>query len=371
MALRKLLIFIFSILTIITCESCLRNEFDMEAKLDEKVNHTYNISYYASDRRGGLEIVTALDVRGGEGKLKGMTRNPTLGLISYGNSSLPAAIFFAERGDKIVFPGDDPSPEEWNISGNKINELLSEWRLTNKELIAKVRDNVSDSGEKSRSVRKKLNKKIAEFVRTNPESGASALILGVYFDSAEEPSLDAELWKILEKSGVMADYSPLLARQDCDFSSVPSAPVSRLSKKVMIVQSYWNNYDTLHLGNGKHPVLMYFNLPNDENRGVAIDSLKRLSKLRKDSLDLQIVDFSLAPDSSIWSYNVRRDSLKNTLCSWTPRGFAEPDLMNLGVSETPMWLIVDKNGKVIYRRVNIYWAMKEARKLIKKAGKIK
>lgn len=148
---------------------CIRNEFMLEAELPEKVNYTYTLSYYASDSRGGVELTAALDVRNGSGKLKGFTRNPALGWIFYGNSPLPAAIFYAGRGDKIRISGDDGSPLGWSIGGNRINDELTEWRLANRKLIAEARDSFSKdlSGEKARL---KLNAAIAAFVKSHPES---------------------------------------------------------------------------------------------------------------------------------------------------------------------------------------------------------
>ena len=345
---------------------CIRNEFQVEAEMAKDISHTYNISYYASDKHGGLEIQTALNLTSGQGSLKGVTKNPTVGWIFYGNSPLPAAIFYAERGDKVAISGDDISPLKWVIKGNKINEQLTEWRLANAAQITRMRDSyASPDAAASMDAARQLNKRIAEFVRKNPDSGASALIMGAFFNAVANPELEAELWQILEKSEVMAKFSPLLARQDCDFSTSPVAFPKKLKKQDLILQSHSNNIDTLHLAAGKYPVVMLFWQTYDENRRERLDSIRRLALLRKDSLQVMIADVALGGDSISWNYMVRRDSIYHTLRAWAISGFADPQLMDLGVDGTPQWIVAGSKGEILYRGDNDGEAMKIARGLIK------
>lgn len=357
---------IFIITALAFCQGCVKNEFALTASLPQSVNSTYKVSYYANDKRGGMEIEAALNVQRGEGALPCMTRNPSLGWIFYRNSPMPAAIFFAERGDKLKITGEDENPFTWQISGNKVNELLSEWRMANKELLQKQAENYR-LNRPDKGLAAKINKAVTEFAVNNPKSPASVILLGVYFDSAEDPAGERKIMQMLIDSEVLDKYSYLITRQDRDYSVIPETPDNKLKPQQMIIQSYHTGCDTIHLGDGRSDVVMMFTKISAPQRKEMLDSIKSITRLRKDSLGLLLVDMSVGVEESQWRYTVRRDSLKGVLQGLAVRGLADDNLRKLGVSELPQWMVIDKGGAVRYKGSSNATAMKEVRKLLKSA----
>ena len=71
---------------------CVRNEFDVEVNLPEKVSGHYSFLYYASDPAKGWFAEEMMMVEKGKGAVTGRTRNPSLVWIMDA-SGRPAALF--------------------------------------------------------------------------------------------------------------------------------------------------------------------------------------------------------------------------------------------------------------------------------------
>ncbi len=81
-----------------------KNEFRLEFDIDDKLNANYKISYYASDKRGGIMIESVAPIANGKASVKGITRNPALVYV-FNNSSEPAAVIYVERGETVMITG--------------------------------------------------------------------------------------------------------------------------------------------------------------------------------------------------------------------------------------------------------------------------
>lgn len=341
--------------------SCVKNEFMMRIELPADVNSTYRLTYYASDPRGGLQIETAVAVAQGKAEIKGVTRYPTLVVINTGTSAIPAAIFYAERGDEIKISGPGRDPLEWSIDGNKVNKELTAWRLENRDVINDARRTYLSSDYDTYG--KKLNAKIAEYVKQNAGSKAALFILYSYFDASLQPGEFNSLSHLTEESGIADDYTALLARQDITTSSLSSATGESGIKLKDLILRTTSHADTVRLSKSKIPTLIYWWQNNDERRKETADSLKRLERWRPDSTSMAIVDIALTSDSSTWAYNLRRDSLRHTVRAFAPAGFADPDAMQLGVRSTPWFIVVSAKGKIIYSGADIEVATRKFRSL--------
>lgn len=342
---------------------CLKNEFTIRVNLPGDINSTYTVSYYGAARNGGIAIETAIAVTAGKGELKGITRYPTVVSLFSGQNALPSIPIFAERGDEILITGTEADPLGWKVEGNKPNVLLTEWRLANRKVIEKV---INPTGENSAESRVALNKAITEFVEKNPESVASLIILGLYYDSVIDLKGFRRLYDTLDKAGVLKDYPNLISRQDL-LTDTDLNPSDGGGKKLtdIVVKSYISNIDTLRLVSGNHPTLMYFWRRSDIERREDIDSLKRIAVWSGDSTKMGIADFCLDTDSTSWTFPVKSDSLKNSLHAWIPRGIADDNLMKMGVAGTPWWIVTDSKGRIIYSGDDRTKALPAFRKLKK------
>lgn len=341
--------------------SCVKNEFKLVFKLPENVNTTYRLSYYASDARGGIQVETAIAVAAGKAEATGLTRYPTLGVIAKGGSDIPAAIFYAERGDEISFTGKNADPLDWEIGGNDVNKTLTAWRLKNADIIRKAADTPRDA--KDTAPRRKLNKAVADFIAADKDSKASPLLLISYFDASLQPEEFNRLYHMLDESGAAATLTHLLSRQDILTSSAQIAQAGRLRLSDIRLQNPEGIADTLRLKSASSPVLIYYWRKNDPRHAEILDSLKALAKWRPDSAAMQITDISLTSDSVQWAGSVRRDSLRHTLRAFMPRGLADTTAMAHGVRSTPWFIVSSGKGKAVYVGSDIAEAAKQFRKL--------
>lgn len=358
------LIKIFFFLGVFLAGGCVKNEFNLIFELPDKVNTTYKIAYYASDPRGGLEVETAVAVAQGKGELKCITRNPSALWLFSGQQTLPMIVIYAERGDKIRIIGEGPNPYEWEVKGgSKVNDLLTEWRLKNKQLLQDLVTNVGlDDSEK---YRKKMNASVAEFVEQHPDSPASVLLLTAYYDSSLSREEYLNLKGILDESGLSEKFADLLSRQDYVSSLDDTSKSGGL--KDIIVQSYGKNYDTLKFKSSAAPIFAYFWTPGDFNREAALDSVRKLAKWRSDSAKMTIADISLSPDSSTWAFSVKRDSLRHTLRAISFKGLADKNMMDLEIRKTPWFIVTSGNGKKAYEGQDLDEALRKFRSLKPKA----
>lgn len=324
--------------------SCVKNEFVMEFRLPESVNSTYRLSYYASDPRGGLQVESAVAVAAGKADVTGITRYPTLVTVNHGSSNLPAAIFYAERGDKITITGTDADPIGWTIAGNRPSELLTAWRLDNRKTIEEARR----SAATDTTARRSLNALVEKFVKDNPDSPASPLLLFTYFDASLQPALFDSLRKSLWDTENFDDLNNLLARQDVAGAIIATPDIKKARLNDITVQSADNNCDTLRFAKASAPVLLCYWRRGDEKRKEMIDSLRRLEKWRPDSASMVIADVALTTDSAQWRSSLRLDSLSHTIRAYSPRGMADSCAMQLGVRATPWFVVGAGKGRLLY-----------------------
>lgn len=339
--------------------ACVKNEFTMEFRLPESVNTTCRMTYFASNSTGGLHVETAVAVAAGKAEAKGVTRFPTLVAISSGQSPLPAAIFYACRGDEIVITGDSGNPESWSIGGNKVNETLTGWRMANAKTIGEAR---GTTGGGSSDARRRLNSLVAGFVKEHPGDIASPLLLYSYFDAALQPEEFAALDRLVAEGKDYQDVRHLLVRQDvAGATAIPG--VSGVKWEDMVVRAAVKNIDTLRFGSAARPVFLWFWRKNDPGREEIVDSLKALVKWRPDSASMTIADVALTQDSAQWSSTVRLDSLRHTVRAFSPQGFASPEIMRLGVGATPWYVVGAGKGKPAYSGQDITEALRAFRAL--------
>ena len=338
----------------IILSGCIKNEFKMIFTLPESVNSTYRIAYYASNSKGGINIESAVAVAAGKAEMRGVTRNPVLVNIYSGSADIPAAVFYAERGDEIRISGNGADPLEWDISGNEINSELSAWRLKNSKAIGAAK------GGAPTDARKKLNGIISQYVKDNPESTAAAIILFSYFDASLQSEEFQRLWNMVSANDDFEDVAHLFARQDCNSSGAGEKPGALPD---IVVQSFDNNSDTIRFASSGKPALLCYWRKGVPDIQAITDSLKSIAAWRSDSASMAIADVALTADSAQWASDLRRDSLRHTIRAFAPRGLADPQVMMLGVRRTPWYIVGSGKGKKAYAGPDLHEAMKKFRSL--------
>lgn len=323
-----------SLLLTVFLTGCLKNQFTVELSLGKNINLTYNTLHYASDSKKGWIVEGALQVVEGKATLPMPTRNPTIVYI-FNGSKAPATFFYAERGDKITITGNSQNPLEWQISGNKINEQLTEWRKANASVLKRVQPG---SGQDSSAI----NRVVEKYVNANSDSPAATLILLEYYDRrADEEGFRKCLAK-LHGDAKEGKWMDVVSRSDMlditDNNSIPP---------MLVLNTVATGCDTIKFG--KVPVLLHFNRSSHPEYREYIRQLRQTVTESGDSSSRVIVNVSIEPDSMMRWQNARSDSLRNVVQGWTPMGISDSQLHTLGITRVPYLIVVDNNGKVVYR----------------------
>lgn len=328
---------------LVVLASCSKPQFNLEFNLKSEITDNYNVTYYATDKKGGKTIQAVASVREGKCELLGATMQPTLVFLTKRASKLPL-VMFAERGQKIEISGSDSDPLEWEVAGNPINEALSGWRISNENIL---KDCNPDS----------VNTAVKDFVVENPGNPVSTILMLCYFFRNNDEREFTDLMYTLEGEAKDPVWLRRVGRID-QLQHSYSYP-ARLESLVM--KSVNKDGDTLRI-DGKNPVLLALWQTGTSEKGSIIDSLKILEKDYKDTLRI-LADICVDPDSAAWRTAIRKDSLnEKTKRLWAPSGLTDPRLVKLKVNSLPYFIVFDSVGQQSFRGKDLAKAMEIYRK---------
>lgn len=310
--------------------SCVKNEFSLEFDIDNGGSETFTLSYYASDSRRGMFIESAVQLQGGKAEVKGIVKNPCIVYLMRGSRVM--ALLYAKPGDKFKFTGQGSNPLEWSISGNKITEQLSKWRIENKDILAPG------------APIEKVNAAVAKYILSNADNPVSTILLLEYFDRRADEKEFNRLLGSLKGEALGKEWFEIVARND--MPDPKNKPIAQLPKTI-VLKSVAKGCDTIITG--KKPIILYFYRPTQDRKDANIEKIRELSREFNDSSKRIIALLSFEPDSlSRWSES-RVDSLRNVVEAWVPLGISDSQIRGLGVHRIPYFIVIDKKGTTTYR----------------------
>lgn len=333
---------------------CVKNEFKVDFEFPKEHIGNYLMAYYAWDSRGGRWIEHTASIQEGLATADCVTRLPTLIYVSDASQPRNSIIIYAERGDQIKVSGEGNDMGTWTVKGNKLSERWSEWR--------------NKSYPKKKDL-KAYEKSIEEYVGKNPKDELSAILLLTEWNRRENPEGFVRLWNMIDKSArghriiEMCGVNDLLG---VDFTTTAEGNLEYAKDtkvKSLTLRSRDNGIDTLRFNKAS---ILYFYGENNSARREAADSLKILSKDYPDSVKRVMADIYMDSDSMTWVNAIRRDSLKGVVRAWQPHGIVEGDIVKMGVSRLPWFIVKDKSAKEIYAGDDLKEAMASFRKLMGK-----
>lgn len=334
------------LLLLLILPGCAGNDFKLEFSLPKDVSAHYRVAYYASDKKGGMNVESVANVQEGKGVLKGGSRNPVI-LYLYGGGPVPAVIY-VKKGETLKITGPDRNPASWTVEGNDINRDLSLWRNAHATTLAG-------------GTQEEVNEAVADFVKENPDNPASTLLLLTAYSRRMDETGFRTLWSSLGADAEKERFTEMAGRADLPVSRVPLP--GRLTS--MALRSLGNGVDTIRPASAGATLLYFWNNGMDRRKDY-IDSLKVLVKEFPDSATRMIADISLDPDSVTWRSPLRGDSLKTVARLWVPAGLADTRLMDLGVTASPFFIVFSRDGHQRYRGREIGEAMLTFRELLSK-----
>ena len=342
MKLLKLVVFA----VVAVCAACTRNEFNMDLELSGVGTADFQVVYYASDARQGFYVETNMVAREGKGTLRGITRFPTLVYITSRHIHKPLVVY-AERGNHISLKGNSPDQSGWEVSGNKINDEWSVWRMAN---AGALRSGRPDS----------INAAVASFVREKPDSKVSLLLMLTTFVRQADPKLYRELWKSLDIDLRHSDLVAMAGRPD-----QTGAYLSQEARIESMVLRGRGHLDTVITAKVPATILFFWLNDRSKQRAQMFDSIRSLAAEFPDSASRAIVDICMNVDSTSWIQPLRTDSLKGVTRSWMPLGTADPAALTIGIGRIPYVVVADRSGEIVYQGDSLVSAMGAFRRLMK------
>ena len=333
--------------------SCVSDDFSIKMQFPADYVGNYLVAYYSWHSGSGAWMEQTASVQGGVAEVQCASHNPTLVYVSDASSPSKYIVVYAERGDKITITGENSDMRTWKVTGNKIAAEMAAW------------ESEGASGETPGQ----RNARVAAFVKKNPSSKLSAILLLTAFDRRGNPDEFVKLWntvhkdvrtnELIEMCGC-PDLPGILLSPDAE-GNLKAAAEKRLA--AIIVRSEGNGIDTLDLA--KKPSLLYFYRDNDDARNQTGDSLKALVKAYPDSAKRIICDVSADIDSMTWMSAIRYDTLTKVVRGWAPQGLADENLVKAGVSCLPWYRVASSSGKVEYSGADLDSALMAFRRRMK------
>lgn len=306
---------------------CVKNQVKIVFRLEGDTNTPCRVTYYASNRKGGMMRETVAEITAGKGEIVLPQVRPAIIYLFSPSSTRPEALIYGARGEEFTVTGPGNDVALWHISGNSTTEALSEWRLENADLL-KRRD------------AKGINRAVADYVKKHPDSKAAAIILYVYFErrgnEKEFENLEAVIDEDVRDDG---ELTGALSMADL-FTGLPVKPTVPSRIIMTGVEGY---ADTLNLKDGRDHLLMFLKA-NDTSAALSADTLKALAARKGKG---SVAELYLDSDSLGWRRHLR-DTVPGMHRMWMPMGLADSVAISMGVRRLPYYIVVDSKGKEVY-----------------------
>lgn len=330
---------------------CRKAHFKLELTLNPEIWGNYRLEYYAHGKEGGGKWITqTLPLDQGKFSMQGVSLEPTVGRILIPGSD--GIGIWIEPGNEITISGKESDPAKWDVGGNEINREWTAFRL---------RNSVNPDSLQSR---------IAGYIKKNPESRLSSLLLLTEFDRRGHEEEFADLWNTLDKKAKAEETARLCG--DADLMSEYPFTLTRNGKlrydaprreiRSLLIKGKNNRSRILKFRPGE-PTLLWFYRRSDSFRADIVDTLKRLLKERTDSTESRITTISMDADPIVWNASTSADSLKGAIEGWMPLATADRRARMLGVTSSPYFIVIDPKGRQTYRGESVSEAARAFRKL--------
>ncbi len=317
--------YFFLLLTALLLTACGKaDKFTVEVKMEDLGIEVIRM-IYISDGGRLLTVEGRAKKPGDPVRLEGESADYTLARLLRADGT-PLTCFTARNGEKIKI-NISADGSEIEIKGNEACDSLTAFNRS-----------VATLGPAD------VNRRIARFVKANPASVASTMLLVTRFDAAANPEMADSLYSLLEptvkSSGVVKGWAEQLALAVSDDNSrkLPAITVYGPADSVISITAFSNPH-----------TLIAFTPP------VRTDSIDRLlRRLRSDysSKRLKIYEITLNTDSSAWNREAKRDSSRWSR-GWVPGGAASPALRRLNITRCPFFIVADSSGSQCLRTSSV------------------
>ena len=314
--------------------ACKNDSFSIEAKIEGLGDREVTIVYANSYGVQSQSVTSHNDVIKYEGYAPQTT---VVNLVM--PDGMPTIRTAAINGDNIKLKGMLGSPYPSAIKGG---DTAHEWLKFISEHLTQVESNAS-TGE--------LNPEIAEYVKANPKSVVSTLLLIYNYDPLFNNETADSLLNIISDEAkpvyMISTYNALR-------NELNKANRSRGYYQFTLpsLNGKWEAFSRPDKGYA----LIWAWSDDDRNHRQCVDSIKRLESLYGKRLAVSTI--LIDADTMRWRSRIKSDSITQWSHYWAPGGPNSPSIKSFGLMRTPTVLLIDSFGANPYRGNSIAAAEK-------------
>lgn len=250
--------------------------------------------------------------------------NPSL-LIVYNKMNVPIVKLVVAGGDALDVKGKILEPYQLDVKGSEMAEQYNAFMVKHK-------------AEYKSANNQALNTAIENFVKDNPKSIVSTVLVLLDYSPSEDKAIDQLLDKIDDSAkpeSLMASYNLLKSRA--------KKPATELSSLNIFEQSS-GDFQVANIKGDKPSVIVFWDRDlGVSNRKQIFDEFKKL-----DLAQVQVMDISIDIDSTGWYYATHQEAA-TWKHYWVPGSMMNGEIVNLQVNTTPTIIVTDSLGNQQYR----------------------
>lgn len=334
--------FIAIAITSIILSACSSDNFKVTGELSDFGTQNVRFIYYTNNAIQSFWIPTV------DGKIEFTGVSPENTVIEiYTRQNKLLTRFAIKNGDEVEFKGSAKKPFDITASGNDITDEWCNFLNKNAETFEK--------GD-----RESIEKLIEDYVKVNPTEPVSMYLIA--FNYANPSNFD-KVQELLELIPDEQKTDFLISRIDSYYDN----PGTKINENA-VVSSFimYSDNDSIEsfTPSDSKTSLLYFWSHENKGRKDIINELKKLNK-KTNKKRLQIAEIGLENDSVKWHRTFAKDSVK-WKHFWALGGIMNGEVMKMGVTATPYFLVLDSVGKPIYRGESVSTACDSVNNKIKK-----
>ena len=256
--------------------------------------------------------------------IEGECAAPSL-LIIYNSMNVPILRVVVESGDKIEARGNILTPGEIEVRGSDVNEEWSQFRIKNKTAY--------QSTDK-----RALNTAIEDYVKKNPASMASTVLVLVDYSPTQAAAVDRLL------GGIKDEAKPKSLTMSYDALKLKQRKAVTTLSTLNLIDSGSDDFETVQIFGSKPWVILFWDKSTDTQlRRNAIEEMRML-----DGAAVNCLDVNIDPDSVGWHRTLLNDNT-GWRHLWVPGSVMNSEIVKLQILETPTVIVTDSTGRQLYR----------------------
>ncbi|MBR5118786.1 MAG: hypothetical protein IK100_09100 [Muribaculaceae bacterium] len=260
-------------------------------------------------------------------EIEGTCSNPSL-LMVYNKMNVPIIKLVVAGGDKLEVKGKILEPYDLRVEGSEMAKQYNDFLVKHKT-------------EYKSANTQALNTAIENFVKDNPKSIVSTVLVMLDYSPGDDTAIDKLLEKIDDSAkpeSLIDSYNLLKARA--------KKPATKLTSLNIFEQST-GDFQMAHIKGDKPSVIVFWDRKLGSNKRKEIfDEMKML-----DLSQVQVMDISLDIDSTGWYFATHQDGT-TWKHYWVPGSMMNGEIVNLQVNTTPTIIVTDSLGNQQYRGDN-------------------